>query len=206
MPDTRLSRFSLGIGLAYEAVCYDKTGPRYFAVTGDKTDLSTNDISKIDDPEKIALLHFMVLHLHDTKLTRLWMGDTSAYDNDDSSADFALMRELAKFTQNDPVRTEKFFSASVLGRRDKWIDRADYRQRTVKAALDNQQQAESTNIQSSSRELVFRTPAAGLGSEKDYVMGPEAGKRDSEGCFPPWRYFYDIGSIWIKKPHARISF
>jgi primase/DNA polymerase family protein/AAA domain-containing protein len=160
---------------------YNKTSPRYFTVTGDKVkDLSSDDITKIDDPEKIALLHFMVLHLHDTKLTRLWMGDTSAYNNDDSKADFALLSELAKLTQNNPVKMEKFFSASALGRRDKWIDRADYRQRTIGAALDTQAK-ESTNIQPSSRELVFHLPAV-EGTHRDYVVAPAAGQKD--GWFP----------------------
>jgi hypothetical protein len=153
---------------------YNKTSPRYFTVTGDKTDLSADDITKIDDPEKIALLHFMVLHLHDTKLTRLWMGDTSAFGNDESKADFALMCELAKLTQNDPAKMENFFSASALGRRDKW-NRADYRQRTIKAVLDRQPKEPTTNVQSSSRELVFHLPPIESDPNKrEYVIAPAA--------------------------------
>src|SRR5207245_4346645 len=36
---------------------------------------------------------------------------------------------------NDAKRIEKYFSASILGQRDKWTQRADYRNRTIAKAL-----------------------------------------------------------------------
>ncbi len=62
-------------------------------------------------------------------------GDTARYNGDDSSADLALMGILAFYTQ-DSAQLERLFSASALGRRQKW-NRADYRQRTIDKALGN---------------------------------------------------------------------
>ena len=46
------------------------------------------------------------------------------------------MARLATLTQNDPVKMEKFFSASTRGQRDKWKKREDYRALTIKAAIE----------------------------------------------------------------------
>lgn len=62
-------------------------------------------------------------------------GDASDYGDDDSSADMALMNKLA-FYSKDPLQLERLFSNSALGQREKWVKRADYRQRTIQAALE----------------------------------------------------------------------
>jgi putative DNA primase/helicase len=62
-------------------------------------------------------------------------GDTSAYDGDESRADLALCGLLLFWTQGDAARTERLFSQSALGQRDKWRERADYRERTIRNAL-----------------------------------------------------------------------
>ena len=50
---------------------YNKTSPRYFTLTGNKVEgLSSDDIAKIEDPNKIELLHFMVLHLHEHQVNQ----------------------------------------------------------------------------------------------------------------------------------------
>lgn len=67
---------------------------------------------------------------------RLWNGDTSAYDGDHSRADQALCNHLAFWTQNDPTRIEQLFEKSGLVR-GKWLERKDYRQRTIKNAIRN---------------------------------------------------------------------
>jgi hypothetical protein len=61
-------------------------------------------------------------------------GDTSAYGGDESRADQALASMLAFYTQ-DPAQLERLMSASALGRRAKWRNRPDYRQRTIAKAL-----------------------------------------------------------------------
>lgn len=55
---------------------------------------------------------------------------------DQSRADMALAGLLAFWTQCDPAQMERIFSASQLGRRDKWQSRADYRDRTIWRAID----------------------------------------------------------------------
>lgn len=62
-------------------------------------------------------------------------GDTSAYHDDDSAADFALCTILAFWTNKDAARIERLFNGSALARREKW-NRADYRERTIAAACD----------------------------------------------------------------------
>jgi putative DNA primase/helicase len=69
------------------------------------------------------------------KFRRLYVeGDISAYGDDDSSADMGLMCLLA-FYVKDPAQLERIFSSSALAAREKWQKRADYRKRTVEAAL-----------------------------------------------------------------------
>jgi putative DNA primase/helicase len=68
-----------------------------------------------------------------TRFDRLWAGDTSDYGGDESRADLALCRVLARQTGNDPARIDALFRQSGLYR-DKW-ERPDYRDRTIALAL-----------------------------------------------------------------------
>jgi primase-polymerase (primpol)-like protein len=70
------------------------------------------------------------------EFARLWNGDTSAYDGDHSRADQALCNHLAFWTQNDPTRIAQLFEKSGLVR-GKWLERKDYRQRTIRNAIKN---------------------------------------------------------------------
>jgi putative DNA primase/helicase len=63
-------------------------------------------------------------------------GDTRGYGGDDSAADFALASLIGFWTGNDPDRVERIFNRSALGQRDKWRERADYREMTIRNALD----------------------------------------------------------------------
>lgn len=68
--------------------------------------------------------------------TRLFdNGDISAYGNDESSADMALMNLLPFWTGGNADKMEQVFSLSKLAERDKWQNRPDYRKRTIQAAL-----------------------------------------------------------------------
>jgi hypothetical protein len=68
------------------------------------------------------------------KFSRLWNGDTSAYDGDDSRADQALCNILAWWTNKDANWMDNLFRQSGLYR-PKW-ERQDYRERTITAAID----------------------------------------------------------------------
>lgn len=74
------------------------------------------------------------------KITRLFAGDISDYTNIDkgnSEADAGLAAEIAFYT-GDPRQVERIFNTSELAKRDKWRDRADYRKRTIRSAIDCQ--------------------------------------------------------------------
>ena len=60
-------------------------------------------------------------------------GDTSNYKSS-SEADMALMNMIAFAADGDAALMEEVFSASALGRREKWKTRPDYREMTVGTA------------------------------------------------------------------------
>ncbi|MDP9438111.1 MAG: DUF3987 domain-containing protein, partial [Actinomycetota bacterium] len=60
-------------------------------------------------------------------------GDTLEHDGDHSSADLALVGRLAFYTQ-DPEQLDRLFRSSAL-LREKWEEREDYRDRTIRRAL-----------------------------------------------------------------------
>lgn len=66
----------------------------------------------------------------------LWAGDSSAYGNDDSSADAALAQHLAFWTGKNCERIERIMRRSGLVR-DKW-EREDYLPRTITKAISMQ--------------------------------------------------------------------
>ena len=164
----KLSQGHIGI-----EIYHGREGGRYFTCTGNK--VLGHDVPIIAD---MTLPYLLITKNKDKKFKALWLGDTSAFEGDDSSADFALMHELARLTQNDPNKMEKFFSASALGQREKWTDRQDYRQRTVKAAIDEVRTGKPAAV---SAAIEFHTPAVD-DPAGEYVIAPLDGKGD--GWFP----------------------
>ena len=65
--------------------------------------------------------------------TRLWNGDTSAHNGDDSAADQALCNLLAFWTGGDMEQMDRLFRESSLYR-DKW-EREDYSSATLEKAV-----------------------------------------------------------------------
>jgi hypothetical protein len=70
------------------------------------------------------------------RIKALWGGDTSGHGGDDSRADDALCFYLLVLTNGDQPRAGQLFGESALGKRAKWTDRADYRDRTFASAFD----------------------------------------------------------------------
>jgi len=103
---------------------------RYLTITGQKFSGSGTPT-----PSDIDFVHFLISQIGNERFKKLWMGDTSDYANDQSSADLALLAILARLLNNDVARIEKYFSASILGQREKWTDRKDYRDRTIAKAV-----------------------------------------------------------------------
>jgi hypothetical protein len=164
----KLSQGHVGI-----EIYHGREGGRYFTMTGEK--VIGHDVNPIAD---MTLPYMLITKNKDKKFKLLWLGDTSTFEGDDSSADYALMRELARLTQNDPAKMEKFFGFSALGQRDKWRDRADYRQRTIKAAIDTERTGKPVFV---SESIEFHTPAL-PDPDGDYVVAPANGQED--GWFP----------------------
>ena len=73
-------------------------------------------------------------------------GDIDLYSGDESAADMGLMCQLAFYTR-DEGQLERLFSQSALGEREKWTSRADYRERTIEAALAYVTEAWSPGMQ-----------------------------------------------------------
>lgn len=88
-----------------------------------------------DDPPDDELIEAAMHAGNSDKFERLWRGDTSGYPSH-SEADQALCNLLAFWTGGDPQRVERLFSQSALAR-EKWRQRADYRNRTIKRAIQD---------------------------------------------------------------------
>ena len=82
------------------------------------------------------LLSKMFASRNGYEIQKLWNGNISSYDNDDSRADLALFQHLLFWTGRDEIRADQLFRQSGL-MRPKW-NRADYRNRTIEAALNSQ--------------------------------------------------------------------
>jgi hypothetical protein len=164
----KLSQGHIGI-----EIYHGREGGRYFTMTGEK--VLGHDVPNIPD---ISIPYLLITQNKDKKFKSLWLGDISAFEGDESSADFALMRRLATLTQNNPLQMEKFFGASVLGQRDKWRDREDYRNRTIKAAIDTERTGKPVPL---SEAIEFHTPAL-PDPDGEYVIAPAEGQDD--GWFP----------------------
>lgn len=84
-----------------------------------------------------ALLDRMFAAKNGEKIKAVWYGDASRYRGDESRRDQALMNHLAWWTNGDRAQMERMFGASECGKRDKWVEREDYRERTIERSLDN---------------------------------------------------------------------
>lgn len=85
----------------------------------------------LDDEE---LLEKALNAANGDKFRQLWIGDTSGYKSH-SEADQALCNFLAFWTGGDEQQMERLFNQSGLVR-EKWQNRADYRQRTIREAVN----------------------------------------------------------------------
>lgn len=69
------------------------------------------------------------------KLERLYNGDISAYNDDQSAGDAALLTSLAFWTAKNVEQMERIWLESPLGTREKTQKRKDYRDRTIANVL-----------------------------------------------------------------------
>lgn len=71
----------------------------------------------------------------------LYEGDLSKHKGDPSSADMALCSHLAFWTGRNAEQMERMWLASGLGKREKTLERKDYRDRTIANAIKNCKEA-----------------------------------------------------------------
>lgn len=86
------------------------------------------------------------------KLKILYHGDITAYKGDDSNADLSLVSTLAFWTQKNPSQMERIWLSSPLGQRKKTQSRKDYRDRTIKKAIQDCKEVYETHSQRIERE------------------------------------------------------
>jgi hypothetical protein len=152
---------------------------RYFTLTGNHVEETERDIT--DCTSEVLAFHKQVfgeaeqppanprpapiVNLSDAKLlraaarakngdkfSRLMKGDTTGYPSH-SEADLALCILLAFFTGNDAERIDRLFRQSGLYR-DKWENRPDYRDKTIKAALRSTRGAYGTTEKPEARAAI----------------------------------------------------
>ena len=100
------------------------------------------------------------------KFDDLWKGCLIGYMDpdtgkpDESAADLALMNHIAFYCGGDRVQMERLFSASALGKREKWTSRPDYRKRTINKALEGRTKFYKPNAEETDnpKELWEATP------------------------------------------------
>lgn len=78
-----------------------------------------------------------ICSIADNSFKDLFNTDVYETDTGKSEADFFLMSILAKYTQCNAEQMERVFSMSARGKRDKWLNRDDYRKITVENAIAN---------------------------------------------------------------------
>ena len=159
-------------------------GGRYLTVTGQH--FSGTDIPILPNLE---IVHFLMSKFPDEHFRRLWMGDASEYENDESRVDLALMGILARAFSGDVAKITRFFNASVPGHREKWVNRADYRQLTINKATSGMSMTETAwkqIIDHPRKNIEFQLDPTEEEKTKwtafDYVVQPLDGQFD--GWFP----------------------
>src|SRR5215212_7909328 len=111
------------LGTFYTQHFTERVGKRPASVNGHHSELTDEEIISLARSAKNA-----------AKFEVLWGADTSGYASH-SEADQALISLLAFYTQ-DEAKLGSLYQRSNLCR-EKWINRPDYRQRTIQRALSN---------------------------------------------------------------------
>lgn len=157
-----------------------REGGRYLTITGDH--LRGESIPSVDD---LSVPYFLISKFSDDRFKRMWLGDPSDYENDDSRLDLALLGYLIRAFDGNTDEALRFFNLSVPGHREKWVNRDDYQERTLLKAATRL--AKSDGMDSDERQpLEFKKPAAELTTKSayEYILGPLPDSNQFEGWFP----------------------
>lgn len=172
--------------------------------------------------EKVAdstLVEKMFASKNGHKIRSLWDGTSDIEDT--SAADLSLCSYLAFWTAKDPVQMEQLWLSSPLGSRKKTVNRKDYRDRTIAAAIASCKdvyETPSTAVEKVNKEFDLDLLFV-LNEKKDkvYILNTENMCRilrhhpHFKGCFrydifrnayeikiDAWRHFEDNDAVTIQ--------
>ncbi len=103
------------------------------------------------------ILEIMFKAKNGEALKKLYDGDTTAYDDDESRADMALLATLAFYSQKNATQMEEIWKTSPLGQRKKTQERKDYRDRSITNAINNCKTVYQPRSKNISQEVKFIT-------------------------------------------------
>lgn len=154
-----------------------REGGRYLTLTGNY--LKGVGVPQIED---LSIPYFLISKFADEHFKRMWMGDASDYENDDSRLDLALLGALVRAFDGNTDEAVRFFNASIPGHREKWIKRDDYVERTMRKAAERI--ANSNGDVDDRKPLEFKKPKIESATAYDYVLNPQLDSGQFEGWFP----------------------
>jgi hypothetical protein len=170
-------------------------GGRYLTATGGR--FSGEGVPNLNAAD-IELPYLLISQFPNEKFKKLWMGDASDYENDESRGDLALCNILLKLLGPDKEKIDQYFRKSKLCD-EKWLNRAEYREWTIAKAMNGAQPApppEQAAASASTRrdkterlrqkvaELEFHHEAVDYG-EYEYVVDViRKNDYDFDGWFP----------------------
>lgn len=157
---------------------------------------SCQDFEAMNDADAAIIGRAMAARNGD-KFEKLWKGDISGYTSQ-SEADLALCQFLVYWANGSTETVERLFAYSEFGKRDKWLNRPDYRAvtiwrackssrkysgdglptRTIRATRNNQSNQEQT--QSNQEQLEVNTGLLLAGEESLLPLSQEDERRSVE--------------------------
>jgi len=151
---------------------------RYLTLTGNK--ICGEDVPVV---ENVDLAYFLVSRFSDDRFKRMWMGDASDYENDDSRLDLALLGYLVRAFDGNTDKALQYFNASTPGHREKWLNRDDYVERTMLKAATRASSLPKDSEERKDLEFKKEIPPVEP-SAYDYVVAPLPESGQFEGWFP----------------------
>lgn len=139
------------------------------------------------------LLDKMFNSKNGAKVKKLWEGDLSEYNQDNSSADHALCMYLAFWTGKNAQQIEQLWLNSPLGQRKKTQERDDYRQRTIQNAI-----AATNEVYTPPRQYT-KKDEDDTEIDYDFIMGGGGQNKDPY----PLLIFPNIARVLRKDPYFK---
>lgn len=116
--------------------------------------VASTEVSTLTNEE---ILEIMFRAKNGETLKKLYEGDTTVYDDDESRADMALLATLAFYSQRNASQMEMIWRSSPLGQRKKTQERKDYRDRSITNAIANCKTVYKPKAKGLSQEVKFLT-------------------------------------------------